>query len=449
MGAGIALCKRLAYHVSMLDRQYIRQNPEEAQKKLTQRNSKADVSVYLALDEKRRQMLTEVEEKKHEKNKASKAIGELKKAGQDAGVQVTAMKAIGTDIADTETGIAVLEKEMKNWELSVPNLADGSVPVGRDESANKEIRTWGDKKKFDFEPKPHWEVGKPLGLDMERASKLTGARFVVLKGGLAKLERALINFMLDLQTDEHGYQETVPPFMVNEKALTGTGQLPKFEKDLFKLREFGYYLIPTAEVPLTNLHAGEILFEKDLPLYYTAVTPCFRSEAGSYGKDTRGIIRLHQFNKVELVKITDAESSFDELEKLTANAEEVLKRLELPYRVVLLSSGDMGFGSAKTYDLEVWCPGEGTFKEISSCSNCTDFQARRANIRYRGESGGKDGGGAKKVKPRFCHTLNGSGLAVGRTMAALLENYQNADGTVTLPEALRSYMGGMERLEPA
>ncbi|HEY7818010.1 MAG TPA: serine--tRNA ligase, partial [Vicinamibacteria bacterium] len=318
-------------------------------------------------------------------------------------------------------------------------LPHESVPVGRDEKDNVEMRKVGEPRRFSFEPKPHWEVGTELGiLDFDRAAKISGARFAVLAGEGALLSRALVQFMLELHTREHGYREMLPPFLVGRDALFGTGQLPKFESDLFKVDSRDLYLVPTAEVPLTNLHRDEVLEGSELPKHYTAYTPCFRSEAGSYGKDVRGLIRQHQFDKVELVKITDQESSFDELESLTRNAEEVLKRLGLAYRVVLLCTGDMGFASAKTYDIEVWLPSQNTYREISSCSNCTDFQSRRARIRYRPASGGK---------PRLCHTLNGSGLAIGRTWLAILENYQNEDGSVTVPDALRPYMGGMTKIE--
>jgi seryl-tRNA synthetase len=341
-------------------------------------------------------------------------------------------------IQEREEELSKAEGECEKLVVAIPNLPHESVPVGRDETANVEVRRVGEPRSFSFEPKPHWDVGTKLGiLDFDRAAKISGARFAVLGGAGARMERALIHFMLDLHTREHGYREMLPPFLAGAEALFGTGQLPKFESDLFKVEGRDLYLVPTAEVPLTNLHRDEVLESDELPKRYTAYTPCFRSEAGSYGKDVRGLIRQHQFDKVELVKITDQESSFDELESLTRNAEEVLKRLKLAYRVMLLSTGDMGFASAKTYDIEVWIPSQKTYREISSCSNCTDFQARRAKIRYRPASGGK---------PRLCHTLNGSGLAVGRTWLAILENYQNEDGSVTIPDALRPYMDGMERI---
>jgi seryl-tRNA synthetase len=360
--------------------------------------------------------------------KKSEAEGERAKLRQDSDA-----------IQEREERLSKVESECQNLVVGMPNLPDDSVPVGRDETANVEVRRAGEPRSFAFEPKPHWDIGAELGiLDFDRAAKISGARFAVLAGAGARLSRALIQFMLDLHTREHGYREMLPPFLVGADALFGTGTLPKFESDVFKVEGRDLYLVPTAEVPLTNLHREEVLDSAELPKHYTAYTPCFRSEAGSYGKDVRGLIRQHQFDKVELVKITDQESSFDELESLTRNAEEVLRRLALPYRVVVLSTGDMGFASAKTYDIEVWLPSQKTYREISSCSNCTDFQARRAKIRYRPGGGGK---------PRLCHTLNGSGLAVGRTWLAILENYQNEDGSVTVPEALRPYLDGLERIE--
>jgi seryl-tRNA synthetase len=331
-----------------------------------------------------------------------------------------------------------VDEGLAELEMGLPNLPDKTVPVGADESANRLERQVGEPREFDFEPQAHWDLGPALGiLDFERGAKVAGARFTAYFGAGARLERALINFMLDLHTNEHGYLETLPPFIINGKALEGTGQLPKFGEDLFKLERHDYYLSPTAEVPLTNLRAGEILEERELPVRYAAYTPCFRAEAGSYGKDVRGIIRQHQFNKVELVHLTTPETSYETLDQLTANAEKVLQLLELPYRVVTLSTGDMGFGAARTHDIEVWLPGQSAYREISSCSNCTDFQARRANLRYRPEEGGRT---------RYLHTLNGSGLAVGRTVVAILENYQEADGSVTVPKTLVPYMGGMERI---
>ncbi|MDR2610244.1 MAG: serine--tRNA ligase [Clostridiales Family XIII bacterium] len=380
-----------------------------------------------------RSLLTETEGLKAKQNAASKEIPKIKKEGGDASGLLAEMKALSGEIASKEGALRELETRLRDALLNVPNTPQADVPVGEDENANREIRRVGSPRAFDFEFKAHWDIGTDLDiLDFERAAKIAGARFVVDKGLGARLERSVVNFMLDLHTGEHGFTEILPPFMVNRDAMTGTGQLPKFEDDMFHIPAKDFFLIPTAEVPVTNLFANEILDEAMLPVYYTAYTPCFRKEAGSAGRDTRGLIRVHQFNKVELVKFTKPETSNEELESLTAAAEEVLKRLELPYRVVELSTGDLGFSSSKTYDIEVWMPSYGRYVEISSCSNFLDFQARRAGIKFRRAGGGK---------PEFVHTLNGSGLAVGRTVAALLENYQNADGTVTVPEALRSYVG--------
>ncbi|HEY9231814.1 MAG TPA: serine--tRNA ligase, partial [Blastocatellia bacterium] len=393
--------------------------------------------------ERRRQLVRRRDELNAERNRESQEIGKLMKAGQkeEAESRRAAVRDIGDQIAAAEAELATVESDLNNLLVTAPNLPDDSVPVGRDESANQEVKRWGTPPSFDFTPRDHVDLATELGLlDLERAAKISGARFAVLVGAGARLERALINFCLDLHTREHGYTETLPPFIVNAQTLFGTGQLPKFEGDLFKLTdERGLYLIPTAEVPLTNLYAGEILDGARLPIKLTAYTPCFRSEAGSYGKDTRGLIRQHQFDKVELVKITRPEDSFDELEKLTRDAETVLERLGLAYRRVALATGDMGFSAAKTYDLEVWLPSQNTYREISSCSNCTDFQARRAQIRFRREA---------KAKLEFAHTLNGSGLAIGRLWLALLENYQQADGSVLIPEALRDYVG-LERIAAA
>ncbi len=397
---------------------------------------------WARLDGERRATLVEVEEMKRRRNEASREIGKVKQAGGDASAAMAEVGRMKAETESLEARLGEIDPRLERLELSIPNPPDESVPRGKDETANRIEKTVGTPRTFDFEPQAHWDLGPALGiLDFERGAKLTGARFTVYKGAGARLERALINFMLDLHTGQHGYTEYLPPFMVNRAALVGTGQLPKFEQDLFKLEGHDYFLIPTAEVPLTNLHRDEILDESALPLRLTAYTPCFRSEAGSYGKDVRGLIRQHQFNKVELVQLTTPETSFAALEELTANAERVLELLELPYRRMCLSTGDMGFSAAKTYDLEVWLPGQNAYREISSCSNCTDFQARRANLRYRPVSGG--GGG----KPRLLHTLNGSGLAVGRTLIAILENYQQADGSITLPEALRPYLGGLARIE--
>jgi seryl-tRNA synthetase len=423
----------------MLSRDLLRERPEQVRKALEAR--RADVSLldeWLRLDAERRSDLVEVEELKRRRNEASREIGKVKQSGGDASGQMAAVGRLKGDIEALEARLAAIEPEASTIELSLPNLPHATVPVGRDESDNRCERTVGTPREFDFEPKAHWDLGPALGiLDFERGAKLTGARFTAYFGAGARLERALISFMLDLHTGSHGYTEVLPPFIVNRDALVGTGQLPKFEQDLFKLEGFDWFLIPTAEVPVTNLHREEILEEDRLPVRYAAYTPCFRSEAGSYGKDVRGLIRQHQFNKVELVQLTVPEASYEALEELTGHAERVLQLLELPYRVMTLATGDLGFGAAKTYDLEVWLPGQQAYREISSCSNCEDFQARRANLRYRPAGGGK---------PRFLHTLNGSGLAVGRTLIAILENYQQEDGTVTIPEALRPYLGGLERI---
>ena len=364
----------------------------------------------------------------------------MKKTGENAEDQLTKMREVGSQVKSLEKELSRVETEINDTLMRLPNLPDKSVPIGKDETENREVRRVGAVPEFDFEPKPHWDVGEDLGiLDFERASRITGARFPLYFGAGARLERALINFMLEIHVTTHGYMETLPPFIVNRSSMTHTGQLPKFEEDLFKLGEWDYFLIPTAEVPLTNLHATEVIDEEKLPLYYTAYTPCFRSEAGSYGKDTRGLIRQHQFDKVELVKFATPETSFDELEKLTENAETILKLLDLPYRVLELCTGDLGVASAKTYDLEVWMPSQNTYREISSCSNCTDYQARRGSIRFRRP-------GVKGTE--LAHTLNGSGLAVGRTLAAILENFQQEDGSVILPKAIQPYMGGMEKIHP-
>ncbi|MDD3268216.1 MAG: serine--tRNA ligase [Syntrophomonadaceae bacterium] len=422
----------------MLDARLIRANPEKVEQELQKRNLSGTLDRFLLLDEERRRILGRAEELKNFRNTASQEVGKLKKEGKSADELMEKVRQAGQEIKEFDDQLKEIETKIEAILLGIPNLPHESVPVGKDESSNLEVRRWGEPRQFEFEPLAHWDIGPNLDiLDFERAAKLSGARFVVYKDWGARLERAVINFYLDVHTGQHGYREILPPFMVNSDCMTGTGQLPKFAEDMFKVDGREMYLIPTAEVPLTNLYREEILEAKDLPLYLTAYTPCFRAEAGSHGRDTRGIIRLHQFNKVELVKITTAETSYDELEKLTGNAEKVLQLLGLPYRVVLLSTGDMGFSAAKTYDLEVWMPGYHDYKEISSCSNCEDFQARRANIRYRP---------APKAKVQYAHTLNGSGVAIGRTVAAILENYQEEDGSVTVPEALRPYMGGLERI---
>lgn len=424
----------------MLDLKWVRENLDVVQEALENRNSKVDLSRFKELDATRRQVIIDVEQLKNRRNVVSAEIAKLKKTGEPAEDKITAMRTLGDEIKALDTKLADIEEEISKIMLDIPNIPDESVPIGPDESANVVIRTWGEPPKLDFEPKPHWDLGIDLGiLDFERAAKITRARFVLYWDLGARLERALLNFMLDLHTSEHGYTEVFPPILVNDASLTGTGQLPKFAEDLFKIENDNLYLIPTAEVPVTNIHRDEILSAEDLPRHYCAYTPCFRSEAGAYGKDTRGLIRHHQFNKVELVKFVHPDTSYDELEKLTANAEKVLQKLGIHYRVIVLCTGDMGFSSAKTYDIEVWLPGFGGYKEISSCSNFEDFQARRANIRFRE---------APKAKPRFVHTLNGSGLAIGRTVAAVIENYQQADGSVKIPEALRPYMGGAEVITP-
>ena len=423
----------------MLDAKRIRANPEAIDKELSKRYISGVLDQFLLLDKERRTVLGRVEELKNFRNNASQEIGKKKKAGEDTNTLMEEVRQVGQEIKNLDDRIKVIESEIEIILLNIPNIPHESVPVGEDENYNVEIRYWGKPRSFDFEPQAHWDLGPNLDiLDFERAAKLSGARFTVNKGLGARMERAIISFFLDIHSSEHGYQEILPPFMVNTECMLGTGQLPKFSEDMFKLEGREMYLVPTAEVPLTNLHREEILEAESLPLYYTAYTPCFRAEAGSHGRDTRGIIRLHQFNKVELVKIVEPQKSYEELEKLTADAEEVLQLLGLPYRVVLLSSGDMGFSAAKTYDIGVWMPAYNDYKEISSCSNCEDFQARRANIRYRP---------APKARLQYVHTLNGSGVAIGRTLAAILENYQQEDGSVIIPEVLRPYMGGLELIK--
>ena len=421
----------------MLDLKLIRNNRDTIKAGLKKRNSKINIDEIIELDSEKRELISRVNLLKEERNKVSKEIGRLKQEKKDSRDIIGKMKKVSQDIKEFDLKIKEMEDKLNHLLLEIPNLPHESVPFGEDEEDNPEIRSWGTPGKLDFIPLPHWDIGEALDiLDFEQGAKISAARFTVLKGMGARLERAITNFMLDLHTSKHGYREMFPPFLVNSETMTGTGQLPKFEDDLFKTTN-GFYLIPTAEVPLTNLRRGEILNEEELPLYFTAYTACFRKEAGSYGKDVRGLIRQHQFNKVELVKICKPEDSYEELESLTANAEEVLKQLELPYRVVLLCTGDMGFSAAKTYDLEVWIPSQSRFREISSCSNCEDFQARRANIRFRAKS---------DEKVRYVHTLNGSGLAVGRTLVAILENYQQKDGSVVIPDVLRPYMGGVEKI---
>jgi len=422
----------------MLDVKLLREDLDTVRARMATRGAVIDWDEFVSLDRERREALATIERLKEKKNRLSGEIGKLKKSGGDATVLMREVEEVSAAIGNCEAPLADIEARFERFMLTLPNLPHPSVKVGANETENREVRRWGEPPKFDFVAKNHWDIGEELNiLDFGRAAKIAGARFAVYRDLGAKLERALINFMLDLHSGEHGYREMLPPALVNRAALVGTGQLPKFEEDLFHLAPGDYFLIPTAEVPLTNLHRDEMLEREELPIKYVAYTPCFRSEAGSYGKDVRGLIRQHQFNKVEMVKFTEPEFSYHELESMVLNAEEILKRLKLPYRVVELCTGDMGFQSAKTYDLEVWLPGQNAYREISSCSNCEDFQARRANIRYR-----KD----KKGKPLFVHTLNGSGLAVGRTLVAVLENYQQKDGSVVIPEALRSYMGGVEKI---
>lgn len=426
----------------MLDLNFVRDNLETVRKALTNRNFPAEpLETFAELDAERRRVITEADSINQLRNASSKEIGALMQSGKRD--EADAKKAEVAGLKEKQAGLEKLRDEtdaaMRELLAGLPNIPADDVPVGADETANREIRRWGEPRDFDFEPKDHVDLGESLGiLDLERATKIAGSRFAILNGAGARLERALVNFMLDVHTTEHGYTETLPPFLVNRTALFGTNQLPKFEDDLFHIRdERGFALIPTAEVPVTNYHAEEILEAKDLPKYYTAYTPCFRSEAGSYGRDTRGLIRQHQFEKVELVKLSVPEESEREHERLTSDAERILQLLGLPYRTVVLSTGDMGFGARKTYDIEVWLPSQKTYREISSCSNCGDFQARRMNLRFRRAGG---------AKPEFVHTLNGSGLAVGRTWIAILENYQQQDGSITIPEILQPYMNGLEKI---
>lgn len=423
----------------MLDVKFVRGNFDRVSRMLQNRHMEMDLQPLLELDEQRRRLLMEVEELKHRRNVTTEQIAALKRQKKDAPELIQEMQGVSQKIKMLDQDLNEIEQKFRDFLLLIPNIPHESVAVGRDEKDNPVVRTWGSPPSLTFEPKPHWEIGESLGiLDFERAARMTGARFALYWGLGAALERAIISFMLDIHTQRHGYTEVLPPFMVNSTSLVGTGQLPKFKEDLFKLEGRDFYLVPTAEVPVTNIHMDEILDESDLPKYYTAFTPCFRSEAGSHGKDTRGLIRQHQFNKVELVKFTRPEDSYDELEKLLANAETILQMLNIHYRVVLLCTGDMGFSSSKTYDIEVWLPGQNTYREISSCSNFEDFQARRANIRFRRKG---------QTRTELVHTLNGSGLAVGRTLVAVLENYQQEDGSVLIPEVLRPYMGNRERIE--
>lgn len=422
----------------MLDIKFIRDNLDLVKDALKNRGCDIDLDKLLEIDLERKKIIKDVEGLKNQRNKLSEEIGALKKTNKDTTDLMSSVKKIGIKIKELDSILIDKEKELREIILNIPNIPHKSVPIGRDDSENIIVKRYGEKPKFTFEPLPHWDIGERLGiLDFNRAAKITGSRFCLYRGAGARLERALINFMLDIHQTLHGYQEVLPPFIVNEQSLIGTGQLPKFKEDLFKLEGLEYYLIPTAEVPVTNIFRGEILEEDDLPIKYVAYTPCFRSEAGSHGRDTRGIVRQHQFNKVELVKFSKPETSYDELEDLLLDAEEILQHLNLPYRVVSLCTGDLGFSSAKTYDIEVWLPGQNRFCEISSCSNFGDFQARRANIRYRPKG---------QTKTRFVHTLNGSGLAVGRTVVAIIENYQQSDGSVIIPNILRPYLGGMEKI---
>jgi seryl-tRNA synthetase len=424
----------------MLEIKFVSQNLSAVKDALDARGYQIDLESIKICDDERRVILQEIESLRHQRNVVSDRIAELKKAGENAETLVIEMRAVSSKIKELDKQLSENQATLTDMLLGIPNIPHASVPIGADESDNPVARTAGKLPQFPFEPLPHWEIGTRLNiLDFDRASKITGARFPLYFGAGARLERALINFMLDTHTAEHGYKEVLPPFIVNRQSMIHTGQLPKFEEDLFKLSGWEYYLIPTAEVPVTNIHQGEILEEEMLPVCYTAHTPCFRSEAGSYGKDTRGLIRQHQFNKVELVKFCQPESSYDELESLLGNAEMILKKLEIPYQIIELCTGDLGFSAAKTYDIEVWMPTQGRYREISSCSNFEDFQARRANIRFKRK--GQKG-------TQLVHTLNGSGLAVGRTVAAILENFQQADGSVIIPERLRPYMGGLEKIAP-
>ncbi|ERM91265.1 serine--tRNA ligase [Caldanaerobacter subterraneus] len=416
----------------MLDIKFIRSNPDVVRRAIELKGEKADLDRLLLLDEKRREMLVELEALKNKRNTESDNIARLKREGKDASELIAQMKELSDKIKDMEQELREIEEEMEKILWTIPNIPHESVPIGESDEDNVEVRRWGEPRKFDFEPKPHWEIGEALGiLDFEAASRVTGSRFVFYKGLGARLERALINFMLDLHIEKHGYKEVFPPFLVHRRSMFGTGQLPKFEEDAFKVEGTDYFLIPTAEVPVTNLYRETIIDGEQLPIYHCAYSACFRQEAGAAGRDTRGLIRQHQFDKVELVKFTEPDKSYEELEKMTRDAEEVLQALGLPYRVVAICTGDLGFTASKKYDIEVWMPSYGRYVEISSCSNCEDFQARRANIRYRPKGGGK---------LQYVHTLNGSGVAVGRTFAAILENYQQEDGTVVVPEVLRPYM---------
>lgn len=424
----------------MLDIRFIRDNPDIVREAMRRRGEDAPVDELLAVDEERRRLVTEVEQMKAQRNEASERVAQAKRAGEDADELIAQLGVLSERIRALDEQVRQVDAKLRSLALDIPNIPHESVPYGESEEDNVEVRRHGDIPQFDFEPQAHWDIGTGLGIvDFERAAKVAGARFTTYRGLGARLERALINFMIDVHTEEHGYTEIWPTFLASEDSMIGAGQLPKFAEDMFRVQGKNLYLIPTAEVPVTNLHRDEILSADQLPIYYVAYSPCFRAEAGAHGRDTRGLIRQHQFNKVELVKFVHPDTSYDELEKLVADAETILQRLELPYRVMKMCTADVGFAAAKKYDPEVWMPSYGRYVEISSCSNFEDFQARRANIRFRPEP---------KARPQFVHTLNGSGLAVGRTVAAILENYQNEDGSVTIPTVLRPYMGGLERLEP-
>ena len=428
-GIGFGVCE-------MLDMKFVRDNLDEVRQMLKNRNNPLNLDDFVELDKKRRELLQQTEELKAERNKVSKEISAMKKNKEDAAEKIAAMREVGTKISALDGELRDVEAKLKDIMLHIPNMPREDVPIGKDDTENPEVRRWGEPTKFDFEPKAHWDIGADLDiLDADRAAKVTGARFTFYKGLGARLERACINFMMDLHANKHGYTEMLAPYIANKDSMIGTGQLPKFAEDMFKLEGMDYYLVPTAEVPTTNYYRDEILNGDKLPQYFSCYTACFRAEAGSAGRDTRGLIRQHQFNKVEMIKFVKPETSWDELDKMVDNAEDVLRILGLPYHVVKLCTGDMSFTSATTYDLEVWFPAQNKYREISSCSNCTDYQARRANIKFRR---------TPKAKPEFVHTLNGSGLAVGRTVAAILENYQQADGSVVVPKALVPYMGGVE-----
>lgn len=417
----------------MLDLKFVRENLDKVAEAMKNRHTEVDLDAFRKLDQERRDLLQEVEADKSMRNSVSAEISKMKKNGEDASEKILSMRTLGDKIAETDKKLKEVEQGLRDIMLTIPNMPDASVPVGKDDTENPEVRKWGEPTHFDFEPKAHWDLGEDLGiLDSNRAAKVSGGRFYYYLGLGARLERAVYNFMLDQHTQKDGYTEVIPPYIVNRETMTGTGQLPKFHEDMYRLEGMEMYLIPTAEVPLTNYYRDEIIDGAKLPIYLTAFTPCFRAEAGSAGRDTRGLIRQHQFHKVEMVKFTKPEDSFDELEKLTHDAEGILQALGLPYHVVCLCTGDLGFSATKCYDIEVWFPAQNKYREISSCSNCVDFQARRANIRFRRDS---------KSKPEFVHTLNGSGLAVGRAVAAILENYQQADGSIVVPEVLRPYMG--------